>query len=222
MDGAEVGHTLSSLVASVLTRLAEQGVPNTLLEREWEAITGTDGEEAEYCLAAARLGLDPYSEAHKVEASIIRASEQLSARVFDDFMDAVDPDLIDAGLDWLRAEKNKSYTASSTQRAKTRALRREMARWEPDRSVDPGSWGGSRLGASAAHSGSTSRRGSSRLTSSRASRASPRTVASRASEVLTRGSSPSWSLPTGGRGMRSDSPSREHSGMLSGSLTHFS
>ena len=61
------------MVTGTLTRLAEQGVAGTVLEKEWSAIQQTDPDEAEYCRAAARLGLDPYSDAEPYERDILQA-----------------------------------------------------------------------------------------------------------------------------------------------------
>lgn len=93
--------SFASLVESVLTRLSEQGVAPTALATEWEQLKQTDDEEAEFCLAAARLGLDPYAEAEPFEADILRAAEQLRGPLFEDFLNAVNPRHIGAALDWI-------------------------------------------------------------------------------------------------------------------------
>ena len=84
-----------------LTRLSEQGITDTLLEREWAAIQQTDQDEAEYCRAAARLGLDPYSDAEPYEQDIIDAAESLSGNLLSDFLDAVSPAYIGKALKWI-------------------------------------------------------------------------------------------------------------------------
>jgi hypothetical protein len=58
----QVQQELELMIAGTLTRLAEQGITGTVLEKEWAAIQQTDPDEADYCRAAARLGLDPYSD----------------------------------------------------------------------------------------------------------------------------------------------------------------
>ncbi len=95
--------TLAHLADSVLTRLSEQGVKETVLATEWESLRHTDAEEADFCLAAARLGLDPYAEGLKVQDSILRASDELDGDVLQDFLSAVDPNRIDEGLRWVAA-----------------------------------------------------------------------------------------------------------------------
>jgi len=92
---------LTSVITSVLTRLAEHGIVDTVLHNEWNAIQGTSKDEAEYCLAAARLGLDPYGAAEEFESAIMRAATELSAPLLHDFLDAVNPTEIASALDWI-------------------------------------------------------------------------------------------------------------------------
>ena len=96
-----VQHELELLVTGTLTRLSEQGVTDTVLEKEWAAIQQTDPDEAEYCRAAARLGLDPYSDAEPYEQDIIQAAQTLSGQLLTDFLDAVNPDHIGRALAWI-------------------------------------------------------------------------------------------------------------------------
>jgi len=102
----QVQKQLELLVTETLTRLAEQGVTDTVLEKEWAAIQQTDAEEAEYCRAAARLGLDPYSDAESYEQDIIHAAETLSGQVLDDFLNAVNPDHIRKALAWISSVRS--------------------------------------------------------------------------------------------------------------------
>lgn len=93
---------LGGLVESVLARLAEQGVFDTPLAKEWEAIRSADEDEAAFCHAAARLGLDPYGVTEEQAASIVRAGHELEAPLLDDFLDSVTPTRLGEGLDWVR------------------------------------------------------------------------------------------------------------------------
>ncbi|WP_300609666.1 ImmA/IrrE family metallo-endopeptidase [Trebonia sp.] len=102
----QVQKELELLVTETLTRLAEQGVTGTVLEKEWAAIQQTDAEEAEYCLAAARLGLDPYSDAESFEQDIIQAAQTLSGQVLEDFLNAVSPDHIGKALSWVSSVRS--------------------------------------------------------------------------------------------------------------------
>ena len=101
IDSEAVQFELSLLVSSVLTRLAEQGVSGTALEKEWAAIQATQPDEAEYCRAVARLGIDPYSAPEELESAILAASDALPGQLFSDFLDAVDPVRINEALNWV-------------------------------------------------------------------------------------------------------------------------
>jgi hypothetical protein len=93
---------LADFITTVLIRLAEQGVTDTSLAKEWDAVQDMDDEETEFCLAAAQLGLDPYAENQGAEDEILVASSELEDPVLQDFLDAVDPSSIDNGLNWIR------------------------------------------------------------------------------------------------------------------------
>jgi Zn-dependent peptidase ImmA (M78 family) len=92
---------LGRLVSEVLTRLKEQGISGTALEKEWAGIIQTDSEEAEFCRTAARLGLDPYAMEDEYESVILRAADELPNEVFGDLVDAADPALLNDSLDWV-------------------------------------------------------------------------------------------------------------------------
>jgi len=99
---------LSSFVGSVIDRIAEEGVGETPLATEWATIQNADDEEVEFCIAAARLGLDPYSEASKYSDDILRSANQLTDQeLLRDFLDVVDPDKIAATLSWVSTAKSE-------------------------------------------------------------------------------------------------------------------
>ena len=97
----EVGRTLTHLVTSVLNRLVEQGVTGTPLEKEWSALTALERDERDYCIAAAKLGLDLFSEADELEDSIIESVQRLPREVLSEFFDAADPSRIPQAVDWI-------------------------------------------------------------------------------------------------------------------------
>ncbi|MGH3871922.1 MAG: ImmA/IrrE family metallo-endopeptidase [Pseudonocardiaceae bacterium] len=97
----EVEQVLTHLVTSVLDRLAEQGVTGTPLEKEWSALATLERDEREYCIAAAKLGLDPFSEAGEFESSIIESAQSLPPEILGDFFDAVDPSHIPQAVEWI-------------------------------------------------------------------------------------------------------------------------
>jgi len=95
-----------AVVTETLTRLSEQGVTGTVLENEWAAIQQTGQEEAEYCHAAARLGLDPYSSAEPYEQDIMQVAETLSDELLTDFLNAVSPQHIGRALSWVSSGRS--------------------------------------------------------------------------------------------------------------------
>ncbi|MGH3772699.1 MAG: ImmA/IrrE family metallo-endopeptidase [Pseudonocardiaceae bacterium] len=97
----EVERALTVLVTSVLDRLVEQGVTGTPLEKEWSALIALERDEREYCIAAAKLGLDPFSEAGEFEESIIESAQSLPQEVLGEFFDSVDPSLIPQAVEWI-------------------------------------------------------------------------------------------------------------------------
>ncbi|GAA3159996.1 hypothetical protein GCM10010466_58550 [Planomonospora alba] len=119
-----VEQELTRLISEVLTRLAEQGITGTPLEKEWEEIQRTDPEEAEFCRAAARLGLDPYAEAAPYEGLILQAADDLKGNLLGDFLDAVEPAVMHDALEWVRAARSDIERASPPEAAED--LRREL------------------------------------------------------------------------------------------------
>jgi hypothetical protein len=120
---------LADFVGTVLTRLIEQGVHNTRLAEEWTAIQGMDDEEAEFCLAAARLGVDPYVDDERLEQAILESAEELDGPVLADFLDAVDPARIGSGLAWVRAATERAEMDHSASESALGTLR-DAARFE--------------------------------------------------------------------------------------------
>jgi len=126
----QVQRELEVLVTETLTRLAEQGITGTVLEKEWAAIQQTDPDEAEYCRAAARLGLDPYSDAEPYEQDIIQAAQTLGGQVLTDFLNAVSPDHIGRALAWISslrpAIEGRQAKSGSTDLAEVPSLDAEV------------------------------------------------------------------------------------------------
>ncbi len=101
VERAPLMSTLSLVVESVLTRLAESGVSNTSLSQEWDAINQVDVEERDFCLAAARLGLDPYGIEEGLARLIELAAEHLDSRTLDEFLGSANPWLLEKSLKWV-------------------------------------------------------------------------------------------------------------------------
>jgi hypothetical protein len=94
---------LAEVVESVLARLDEHAIRDTPLAGEWQAITATDEEEQEFCVAAARLGLDPYSIDPEIAELLTTVGSKLESALLSDFLDAVTPTKagIRDGIVWI-------------------------------------------------------------------------------------------------------------------------
>jgi hypothetical protein len=138
---ALVGHesveqAFAGLISAVLTRLAERGVTDTPLQKEWAEIQQADQEEVEFCLAAARLGLDPYAEAEPYEQLIVRAADELQGSLLGDFLDAVEPALMGDALEWISAARSEIAQA----RGRTAAIELRHEIHPPQLSPGDRSW----------------------------------------------------------------------------------
>lgn len=128
LDAFEVQHALGGLVEAVIERLADCGIGATRLTEEWRSLKEPDADEASYCRAAARLGLDPYSEAAKYEGEILRAGQQLRPPLLGEFLDTVDPEKMADDLDWvIRARDEIAHSARPSDEGLPK-LRTEVAR----------------------------------------------------------------------------------------------
>jgi len=120
---------LTDFVELVLGRLHECGVGESHLASEWQAIAATDAEEAEFCQAAAALGLDPYDLDGATTDLILQASEALPPSLEADFFAAAEPrDLgeacrgLVADLERLQALRNAASPLPQ--------LKRKLGAWD--------------------------------------------------------------------------------------------
>lgn len=123
----DVERTLTHLVTSVLDRLVEQKETGTPLEKEWEALNELGPDEREYCIAAAKLGLDPFAEADQYEASIIEAAQRLPHEVLSDFFHAVDPRQIMQAVDWITDATSEASVLAGDPSEEIRSVRTALA-----------------------------------------------------------------------------------------------
>ncbi|TDC64897.1 ImmA/IrrE family metallo-endopeptidase [Actinomadura sp. GC306] len=126
-DPTAVLQELASVVSEVLTRLAEEDVHDTPLHKEWAAIQQAHPDEVEFCHAAARLGLDPYSEAEPYQNSILDAAGLFSGDLLNDFLDAVAPQSMAAAIAWIQSA-GELIRGSRGRDTRVRELRRELRR----------------------------------------------------------------------------------------------
>lgn len=109
--------TLRSFLTAVVSRLTEYGVSGTFLQREWDVVANTVGEDAEFCIAAATLGLDPYDIDEATAAAIIAAAESIPGNIRREFLGV-------ANQERLNSETRDVTTAIAETRANASDLRR--------------------------------------------------------------------------------------------------
>jgi hypothetical protein len=136
VDSSSMKQRLGYFVEAVLARLLESEVSGTPLEDEWAAIQAASDEEAAFCIAAARLGLDPYAEAAQYEPAILAASHSLrDGELLGDFLDAVEPDQIEPTLEWVSRAQNDIEVLAAGRgemlelRARLRDAQPSQAQW---------------------------------------------------------------------------------------------
>jgi hypothetical protein len=83
LDSAQ--RSLRSLITAVVSRLTASGITGTYLQDEWSVIVNTPSEEADFCIAAATLGLDPYDLDEAIAEAIVTVAESIPANVRREF-----------------------------------------------------------------------------------------------------------------------------------------
>lgn len=101
IENAAMQRSMAGLVESVLARLEETRTESPSLEQEWQSIIDADQEEREFCVGAARLGLDPYSLAPETAAVLEGVADRIDPHLRDEFLGAVSPLRIQQDLDWV-------------------------------------------------------------------------------------------------------------------------
>lgn len=122
----ELRQVFSDFITAILGRLHEQGVEDTLLEREWDSIQAIDPQEQEFCSAVALLGLDPYTLSEQKQQEIMEISEQLPVSLWPDFFALADftalPQQANQVLEALASSRRNRANLESL-----KALRQEMS-----------------------------------------------------------------------------------------------
>ena len=90
LDPERVRHSLADLIDTVVDRLDQQGIADTCLHQDWQAIQSADEEEAAFCIAAARLGQDPYAAEQPLSESIISIANRLPVHWQEEFFNVAD------------------------------------------------------------------------------------------------------------------------------------
>ncbi|MCP4696339.1 MAG: hypothetical protein GY862_05775 [Gammaproteobacteria bacterium] len=103
LDSEEVREELAGFIDTVVTRLENKNVPDTFLAALWKAIKESYrvSEEYEFCIVAAKLGLNPYNVSLDEEKDIILASQNIPAELAGEFFSAVDVGGLQKQAAWL-------------------------------------------------------------------------------------------------------------------------
>ncbi len=105
LEEATVRDSLAEFVDSVLDRLEGRCDERVIALREnWQAVRGADADEANYCIAAGRLGLDPYDPS-QVGATVAEWVETELADpdrpLIRDLTESADPDTVIGQWKWI-------------------------------------------------------------------------------------------------------------------------
>lgn len=128
LEAAHFRDFLTRLVSVVLDRLDHCQVGDTLLEEEWATIQSADVEEAEFCMASAALGLDPYSLDEAGQEAILAAGQLLPSEVSSDFFAAAEARLLRAQAQYV-ADAIRLSRANPSDLAPLKGLRQELVRF---------------------------------------------------------------------------------------------
>ena len=97
LDIQEFRERCAELIDSVIQRLNTLNVRDSLLQDEWAAIQAADADEAQFCAAAAGLGLDPYDMQESERTDLLHLANQLENSVLEEAVAALDPQCAHAG-----------------------------------------------------------------------------------------------------------------------------
>lgn len=83
---SDVHRSLSAFVTSVVARLDQSDVRDTFLQQEWAAINSIGQEEADFCIAAATLGIDPFDVDDAVASALLDVAAVIPSSVRREFL----------------------------------------------------------------------------------------------------------------------------------------
>lgn len=102
----EARRALGDFLCNVLDRVESFNDPRSLaLQRNWKAIVNADSAESDFCAAAGRMGLDPYTSGgwNAPLLSLIETGlgEDLSSPLVVDFLETTDSDHAPSEWEWV-------------------------------------------------------------------------------------------------------------------------
>lgn len=103
VDSQQFEDEITNLIDAVILRLESNGVENTLLQSEWEALQNTESDEREFCIAAAESGIDPYDCDDDIADLIIQASSALPKSILQEFYTASSPLSLNQDINAVKA-----------------------------------------------------------------------------------------------------------------------
>lgn len=134
----EAEHQLGTLIAEVLDRLEDSGVPSTSARRRWERVQASrsDPEETAFCEAAGALRLDPYAIDDRAADTIEAAGAVFDGEPLTEFLAGARGSDEARLLAWVAAvEARPRYKARVAELA---AVAGEAATRAPARDGEPG------------------------------------------------------------------------------------
>lgn len=93
---------LVRLVEATLERLEQEGVTETFLHGEWQAIRNVDRDERDFCRAAAQLGLEGFDISAEDAQALLEAAGGLPAEMGDEFFSVATPAKLSAQVAAIR------------------------------------------------------------------------------------------------------------------------
>lgn len=97
----ELERAFVDVVESVVSRLHDSGIRESVLENRWAVLRQLSREEDEFVTAAARLGLDGFDLTEIQEHRILDADERVPAELLSPLLDSTDIDGLPDAVEWL-------------------------------------------------------------------------------------------------------------------------
>lgn len=119
-DAAAKG--LAALVENTLERLSESGLPRTRLAEDWRELGLIDDDGVDFCVAAARLGLDPLSLDDKMADEIVEVAGGLPDELVADFFDNAEPVALGRAAEWMKGATRAATRASTKAHSELKEL----------------------------------------------------------------------------------------------------
>jgi hypothetical protein len=134
-----VSTTLAEIVNRILDRLHAKGIPAGPLGERWAMVTASanDEDETEFCITAARLGLDPYAMDDGGVNRLVSIAERVPASLRDDFFNSAPDRLLEPGLEWLIDALPVASSAAASAERDVAGLRRDTARAADSADLSP-------------------------------------------------------------------------------------